>query len=250
MERRRTRRRRGGARADEIEAVAAAAGLPPVRPFAAAAAAAADFIARGGLRADAGDSQVAAEAWPALAAINRAGLLTFDSQGGADSAHERQRAYVDGFLPAARAQAFVDAVNQHSDKVALLLRPVGAEWRDSHVVVTVARDGRPQSFLPLYMDDGTYAMNRRTAGLAPDDPALLVAAFDPVWGRRAAGRGGLFKDVLAALRRVALTPARSRRTAAAAPASMPRSARPPRPSAARRCSRARDAEGRAPPVRR
>lgn len=193
-----------------------------------------EMIAAGGLKADPMASQTGEAAWPLLAEINAAGMLTNDSQPGETD----ERAYVAGFLPdEATAIRFVDYVNMHTDKVALIL-PGLPQWRSRPITVTRAPGGKSESRIPLGLEDHSIRFERKTSGLDGDaDGILVVYVFDPVWERNAVrGRDALFPQVLHALRETVSSPSPSRtsvRGRAAVPSHREQS-RPPSAQALRK----------------
>lgn len=163
--------------------------------------------------ADAGFSAIHPRAHAALAEMNDAGLLTFDSQSGDDAS---ERAYVDGVMPVARARRFSAALNMGGDAVCIVLAPDVPEGTEWHTIpVTRRRDPQTGAWesetrLPLYLEargarfEVNDALGRRGARRRDTDVGDLriVASFDARWGRDAmAPQGGLFPQVLRALRR-------------------------------------------------
>eukprot|EP00741_Cyanophora_paradoxa_P001543 tig00000492_g1494.t1 len=182
--------------------------------FADVAREAAALIRAGGLRIEDDEySQVEPASYEPLARINELGLVTFDSQDARPSAGDTERPYVEGFMLPGAAEAFVDAFNASTDKVALLLHPSSDHAWASRVIVTRRGDGHPESWQQLRIDPESYAWQQRRMGLRPGG-SLLVACIDPKWGRRATGPGGLFGDVVRVLEGLAGVP--PSRSAAAA----------------------------------
>lgn len=155
---------------------------------------AAAAIRAGSLRQPPDVSQVSARSYEPLARMNELGFLTIDSQEGQTD----ERAYVSGFLPAARAHALAEALNCGGDKVGIVLQPCAKEAR-SRVALTRDRHGRASTNMPLYMRTSLYEQLRAQALPRGGPDVLLVECFDPRWGRRAFAKRGLFADVLAAL---------------------------------------------------
>jgi len=117
-----------------------------------------------------------------LAAFNRAGYLTTESQPGVPfDGHDGQRAFVSGFA----GEATVDAVEAAilGTRLIALVTPTGRD-NPFHIPVTVMEEA-PCSFIgPAYSRNDLVAYYTPSCPLAV--PALLNAqqleVFDPEWG--------------------------------------------------------------------
>jgi hypothetical protein len=132
-----------------------------------------------------------------LAALNRTGLFTKESQPGVRAGGHVQRAYVTGFCSAASAAALLE-LSARTDLVTVAHAP--GEASQSSIPVTV-RDGEVVTVLgssegPVGDDqlrDWAEEANETLALVLAD--AWYVEVFDPVWGRN----GVLLPGLLAAL---------------------------------------------------
>jgi hypothetical protein len=132
-----------------------------------------------------------------LAALNRTGLFTKESQPGIRAGGQVQRAYVTGFCSVASAAALLE-LSARTDLVTVAHAP--GEASQSSIPVTV-RDGEVVTVLgssegPVGDDqlrDWAEEANETLALVLAD--AWYVEVFDPVWGRN----GVLLPGLLAAL---------------------------------------------------
>lgn len=164
-----------------------------------------DFIKEGGLKEDPDVSQVNKTAWIHLSRIVKNGFLTFDSQDAYDNPDER--AYVCGFLMTDRALDFVHKINMYTDKVALVLLPVSKSQVSS---ITVTRNHRrnaesyhSETRIHLYSTKKEIDfLKTSVVGIPKRINVSMVAVFDPVWGRPARSKHGLFGEILSAFDRL------------------------------------------------
>ena len=180
---------------------------------------AAAWIRNGGLKDDDPTvSQVDADVHALLADINELGMVTMDSQSGAD---ETERAYVGGFMRPDVADRFVERFNCATDAMCFKLLPTNLTRRALHdlsnqkadpimrsyVPVTRSSKKQPRSAtrVPLYMPAREHAFLQTAsgyAGIAAGENVVLVYCVDPVWGRKATPRRGLIQQVRLVLRQV------------------------------------------------
>ena len=137
--------------------------------------------------------------------INRLGFLSVDSQNGL-SEHlpstiqsetnfcQKQRAYIEGFLPAERAVAFIDQFNQ-MDLIANIVE-VGVNCSDSQssgIAVTMhswIENNEYKIEFPthIHLDgDGYDTWGSILMWISPDaniDKIYYIQLIDPIWGRK------------------------------------------------------------------
>lgn len=157
---------------------------------------AAGEIRRGSLASCPEFSQVSPRAFPALADINEAGCLTFDSQeGGA-----RQRSYVTGFMRRDRA---LDAARRVNSSGRIAFSPVQvAKWIPNvpKIPVCVGTAARKkecvvETWAPHFIPRADVDVARKQVCLNKSERVCVVHFIDPEWGRSAFGAGGLFEVV-------------------------------------------------------
>jgi hypothetical protein len=141
------------------------------------------------------------EAIPLLIDVNKLGLMTVESQLGvigektAQGQQYFERAYLSGFMPAARAKAFLTAMNLTTDKicVAAAVLPNGRDVSLHRVTVTktLLPSGQWQShtrWCPFYPRN-RYLFQAKTAGLShrlvegTTPKVVLIEMMDAKWGR-------------------------------------------------------------------
>ncbi len=137
-----------------------------------------------------------------LAALNRAGLVTYCSQPGLADEWGRQRAFVDGFCTAETLLSLVRAAC-HRPEFQLLAhepgsRPPRRGSPQAEAVVTEGRDGRAYTSVGGWLPPRDVRRFYRQAGCRREAVAVLTAcwqvtAYDPEWGR-----ADLLWDTLAA----------------------------------------------------
>ena len=159
--------------------------------FEVAAREAAEHIRRGSLVEDPEYSQVSAKAFDALASINDAGCLTFDSQEGGPG----QRSYVTGFMKRSRAHEAVTGVNL-AGRIAFSPVQV-SKWPRNvpNIPVTLDPKDNAATWAPHFFTPGDIDCARAQVGLNKSEPVCVVHFIDPEWERSAHGAAGLFEVV-------------------------------------------------------
>ncbi len=148
---------------------------------------------------------------PALKTMNAGGYLTFNSQAGrhykgksqeGKSMDIMERAYIMGYMMETDAATFIQNMGVATDKNAVFVA-VGPNdiyipsALDIPLTVTTI-DGKQSIHthtsltVPRIADDSF----RKMANLNKSEKAVLITCWDPVWGRAADGKHGLFTDVL------------------------------------------------------
>lgn len=153
---------------------------------------------------------------PLLQKINKAGFLTVNSQAGHRSKGKQyqtgkpyelvERAYLVGFMLEEDAAKFIKAMSIQTDKNAIFL-PVGASVEEIpsalDIPLTIVKMGSSitvethvAAALPKEMSDSFKKM----VHLNKSEKAVYILCWDTHWGRSAAGKNGLFTQVLECLR--------------------------------------------------
>lgn len=168
--------------------------------FAAATADAAARIRAGSLVGPDDFSQVPQKTHETLALINERGCLTFDSQDGGEQ-DTRQRSYVSAFMKRGRAD---DAVEKMNSAGYVAFSPVLlTDWPEGVPRIPVTYDaGRPCTHAPHFIDAENLALIKRGIRLDGREAVTLVEFVDPVWGRAATGKNGLFTWLSGVLREI------------------------------------------------
>lgn len=152
---------------------------------------------------------------PLLQKINKAGFLTTNSQAGHRSKGKHyqtgkpyeltERAYLEGFMLEADAAKFIKAMGIQTDKNAIF-RPVCASETDLppelDIPLTIVKRGSEISVethstvgLPKEWSDSFKKM----VHLNKSEKVVFIFCWDTHWGRGAAGKNGLFTQVLECL---------------------------------------------------
>jgi len=152
---------------------------------------------------------------PLLQKINKAGFLTVNSQAGHRSKGKHyqtgkpyelvERAYLVGFMLEEDAAKFIRAMGIQTDKNAIFL-PVGASIEDIpsalDIPLTIVKRGSDTTVethtaaaLPKELSDSFKKM----VHLNKSEKAVYILCWDTHWGRSAAGKHGLFTQVLECL---------------------------------------------------
>jgi hypothetical protein len=144
--------------------------------------------------------------------INRAGLLTTNSQAGNTTRGKgyviTERAYIDGFMPEATAEKFIKEMNIHTDKVAVYV----PYCEDSiHIpssldvpLTTTRKNGQitVHTHMSLALPQSTWNFFRKQVKLNKSEKAVYVFCYDTKWSRNASGPRGLFTEVLRTLNNI------------------------------------------------
>ncbi len=152
---------------------------------------------------------------PLLQKINKAGFLTTNSQAGHRSKGKHfqtgkpyeliERAYLEGFMLESDAAKFIKAMGIETDKNAIY-RPVGASATEMppelDIPLTIVKKGSKTSVethtsvgLPKEWSDSFKKM----AHLNKSEKVVFILCWDAQWGRSAAGKQGLFTQILECL---------------------------------------------------
>jgi len=189
-------------------------------PYHEARARMAKHIRNGGLAVPQKWDQINPASFSLLADINDGGMLTTDSQDAIDPVPV-QRAYVEGLMLPEQARAYIKWLNVNTEMVAFAMDVMYSDNSRATsevynsllglgIAVTRTREGaaagewmRTTSVAPVAADKwDRMAFEMRVAfGLLPQkDEVVFVISFDPVWGRAASSKGGLFPAVIRALK--------------------------------------------------
>jgi len=155
-----------------------------------------------------------------LKLVNAAGLLTCVSSAGRNKEPlvtrrnmnvpdiMSERAMLGGFMLRDVALSFINWINTHTDKVAII--PVYVKGRrninienDVPIAIAMIHKGSKQEaffYSAGYITPEIESANRKELHLSPDVDVLSVTIFDPKWGRYAWVKDGLINDVLAGLK--------------------------------------------------
>jgi len=149
---------------------------------------------------------------PLLQKINKAGFLTINSQAGHHSKGKHyqtgkpyeltERAYLIGFMLEKDAAKFIKAMAIQTDKNAIFL-PVAASVdelsSDLDIPLTIVKRGVDISIethitaaLPKELSDSF----KKIVHLNKSEKVVYILCWDINWGRSAAGKNGLFTQVL------------------------------------------------------
>ena len=155
---------------------------------------------------------------PLLKKINRAGMITFNSQSGQKisglSADDHkpytiiERAYLFGWMKIEEAASFIFQLGISTDKQAIYLPMVsdntllpGSLAVPFTITITGKRTEnttRGSSALP----ERVYIQLKAESRLNKSEKVVAVMCWDPKWNRNASGPRGLFSDVLKVLRSI------------------------------------------------
>jgi hypothetical protein len=178
------------------------------------------------------DAKTTLPAIKVLQEINKAGFLTTNSQTGEDSSgfnpdtknyyHIRERAYLDGYMKKEKAIKFIDYINTNTDKIAYFVygNPDPAFEKlyfgpDKNAVpsipVTIAgiskksvadiKSFSPETEMPTTLPQSTFDFYKKYAKINKSEDVHWVSLIDPVYGRHALKKDGLFIVVLEALKK-------------------------------------------------
>lgn len=152
-----------------------------------------------------------------LREINAHGYITTESQAGHFSKGAKsfrtgkpyqisERAYISGFMQVAEAAEFIKNMGLHTDKTAVMiphckgLEPPAA--LDVPLTITKS-EGKTEvnTHASMALPTEVYTMYLKQAHINQTEKVAFIFCWDPQWNRNASGSGGLFKDVLAQLKK-------------------------------------------------
>ncbi len=150
-----------------------------------------------------------------LIQIIRGGFITENSQEGTNykgvnketgqhyEIHER--AYVSGFMKKKEGLEFLDRMNKNTDKIAFEIQGTPSDdYTESKIVVTMGRSGKEKefkghTFFRTALPQVTIDFVRKGVGISKSEGVMFIACIDPVYGRAAGGRDGLYAAILKCL---------------------------------------------------
>jgi len=178
-------------------------------------------------REDAEDTQSSV---PILQEIIKGGIITTGSQEGIISTgfnpdsnryyRIEERAFIIGFMKLEQAHVCMNYINTYTDKVGFIVRSepskefdkeffegntkalssipvtVSGTSKTNTVIKTLSPDSRLQNVVPSSVVDS----EKKLAHLNKSDLSVLVTIFDPVYGRKATSKTGLYNVVIDALK--------------------------------------------------
>ncbi len=120
-----------------------------------------------------------------------------------------ERAYVSGFMKKEQGLAFINSINTNTDKVAFQIQPSqGNVMPDAKIGLTKQRIG---SKLPLKSEFtivtsfrtslpmNTIDIVRKQTHISKSEHVMYICCFDPVYGRQASKKNGLYEAILSSL---------------------------------------------------
>lgn len=133
--------------------------------------------------------------WSALSRFNAAGLITFDCQ---DARNRSQRTYIDGFMNKVDAIKLSDTFNTSSNHVSIVIPTVDSWHKCSRIAMCTER-AIIENQIPMHVDRDVFLHFAYQVGLSPEmlamDSIVIFRCFDPVWGRGATDKHGLYGTV-------------------------------------------------------
>ena len=153
---------------------------------------------------------------PILRQINKAGMITFNSQAGNKRKGisvlnhkpyvEIERAYLYGWMPESLAEKFILHLGVETDKQAVVVPMVPEGFEDKGKLnipfTIVIQDGKieNQTHGGYAMNESTWNMLRKESRISKSEKPVMIQCWDPKWNRKASRADGLFSDVLKVLR--------------------------------------------------
>ena len=135
------------------------------------------------------------KSWKPLADFNAAGLVTFDCQ---DARNHSQRTYIDGFMNKHTAPELSDAFNTSSNLISIVIPTVDTWHRCSRIAMCTER-AIIENQIPMHVDKEVFLHFAHQVGLSVEmmdaENTVIFRCFDPVWGRSACDKNGLYVSV-------------------------------------------------------
>jgi len=164
-----------------------------------------------------------------LQKIVKGGIITTQSQEGIISTgfnpdskryyRIEERAYIIGFMTLEKAHVFINYINTYTDKVGFIIRSEPSKEFDkeffegtkpiSGIPVTVSGTSKtnaaiktlyPFSTLQLVLPSREIDSIKKEAHLNKSDSSVFITILDPVYGRKATNKAGLYNAVLDGLK--------------------------------------------------
>ena len=165
-----------------------------------------------------------------LQKIIKYGLITTGSQEGSistgyNSSSKRyyrieERAFIIGFMKPEKAYECMNHINTYTDKIGFIVRSEPSKEFEkefyegdvkglSNIPVTVSGTSKtdrpikvlyPDSRLQAVMPSSSLDKDKKSANMSNSEDTVFVTLIDPVYGRKAASKDGLYKVILDALK--------------------------------------------------
>jgi hypothetical protein len=176
------------------------------------------------------DAEDTVSSIPILQRIIKHGLITTGSQEGTISTgfnpdskrfyRIEERAFIIGCMKPEKAYESMNYINTYTDKIGFIIRsePSKAFKKEffegdvkglSSIPVTVSGTSKtntqikvmhPETSLQTILPSSIIDEDKKKAGLSKSEDTVFVTVIDPVYGRKAATKQGLYKAVLDALK--------------------------------------------------
>lgn len=167
---------------------------------------------------------------PILQRLIKYGLITTGSQEGSISTgynpsskryyRIEERAFIIGFMKSEKAYECMNHINTYTDKIGFIVRSEPSKEFEkefyegdvkglSNIPVTVSGISKtdrpikvlyPDSRLQAVMPSSSLDKDKKSANLSKSEDTVFVTIIDPVYGRKAASKDGLYRVVLDALK--------------------------------------------------
>ena len=130
------------------------------------------------------------------------GFITNDSQQGSkdDRYNYVERAYVFGFMkPSTTEKVMAALCEQRSDKLFFKINVAKCTDKRYERIPLTLDGGKAFTTSSTFISKQDFDFQKANAGLNKNETVDYVACFDPVWGRSANSRNGLYHDLFHAL---------------------------------------------------
>lgn len=150
---------------------------------------------------------------PQLIKINSLGFLTTNSQAGnMDKKHKLfERAYITGFMLGKMAEKFIKLMGVNTDKNAIFIPHCTLVDKDIpsslDIPVTIGRSSGKiivHTHLSSAIPTSVWNFFRKEAHINVSEKVVFIQCWDPIWGRLASERTGLFTDIINVLKKISV----------------------------------------------
>lgn len=149
-----------------------------------------------------------------LTKINRKGYLTVDSQEGVNRMDTNiitkkkykhiERAYIIGFMKTKQALKYNEKINK-TDKVSIIIMQMPTKYFEKNYTTSkywiplTNSNNKIFTRMSASVPESHFDFQRKLAHINKSEHIEMVFTFDPVWGRKASSKNGLYKDVINSL---------------------------------------------------
>ena len=146
-----------------------------------------------------------------LIEINKAGIITYDSQAGIKNRFNTERAYIAGFMVRENAEKLMKYVMTHTDIIFFIVASCNEDnWmenpiykRSASIPLTIAnKTGDVETTMTTIMPASIIDSERKQLKITKNSSIVPIFCFDSKWARHTLSKYGLLNQILHCLHKL------------------------------------------------